>query len=175
MFFKSQKCFTIFKKLFLTETEIQILTETQIPRDLTLRRKWLAFLSSRLLSVSFHHSPYFLPFPPTPLRPLKFGYKVNHWPWGPPLLPLPFPFPLSLWVIVRNLSSFPPPSSFKPIIPSTMVKNKQESRRKYWVTHSSIRLCIHSYTCSALLTSLACYAALTRLLARSFTPELVGK
>ena len=37
MFFKLQKYFTILKKLFLTETEIQILTETQIPRDLTLR------------------------------------------------------------------------------------------------------------------------------------------
>ena len=37
MFFKLQKCFTIFKKLFLTEIEMQILTETQIPRDLTLR------------------------------------------------------------------------------------------------------------------------------------------
>ena len=39
MFFKFQKCFTIFKKLFLTKTEMQILTETQIPRDLTLRHK----------------------------------------------------------------------------------------------------------------------------------------
>ena len=37
MFFKLQKYFTIFKKLFLTETEMQILAETQIPRDLTLR------------------------------------------------------------------------------------------------------------------------------------------
>ena len=37
MFFKLQKCFTIFKKLFLTETEMQILAETQIPQDLTLR------------------------------------------------------------------------------------------------------------------------------------------
>ena len=37
MFFKLQKYFTIFKKLFLTETEMQILTETQIPRDLTWR------------------------------------------------------------------------------------------------------------------------------------------
>ena len=38
MFFKLQKYFTVFKKLFLTETEMQILAETQIPRDLTLRR-----------------------------------------------------------------------------------------------------------------------------------------
>ena len=38
MFSKLQKCFTIFKKLFLTETEMQILAETQIPQDLTLRR-----------------------------------------------------------------------------------------------------------------------------------------
>ena len=45
MFFKLQKCFTIFKKLFLTETEMQILTEIQIPRDLTWRR------------ISFHHRP----------------------------------------------------------------------------------------------------------------------
>ena len=37
MFFKLQEYFTIFKKLFLTETEMQIFTETQIPRDLTLR------------------------------------------------------------------------------------------------------------------------------------------
>ena len=37
MFFKLKKCFTIFKKLFLTETEMQILIEIQIPRDLTWR------------------------------------------------------------------------------------------------------------------------------------------
>ena len=36
MFFKLQKCFTILKKLFLIETEMQILTETQIPPDLTM-------------------------------------------------------------------------------------------------------------------------------------------
>ena len=40
MFFKLQKCFTIFKKLFLIETEMQIPTETQIPQDLILRRKY---------------------------------------------------------------------------------------------------------------------------------------
>ena len=41
MFFKLQKCFKIFKELFLTETKMQILTETQIPRDLTLRHNVL--------------------------------------------------------------------------------------------------------------------------------------
>ena len=48
MFFKLQKCFTIFKKLFLTETEMQILTETQIPWHLTLR------LTSLFLFVPDH-------------------------------------------------------------------------------------------------------------------------
>ena len=38
MFFKLQKYFTVFKKFFLTDTEMQILTETQIPRDFALRR-----------------------------------------------------------------------------------------------------------------------------------------
>ena len=47
MFFKLQKCFTIFKKLFLTETEMQILTEIQIPRDLTWRHKYTVYFFSQ--------------------------------------------------------------------------------------------------------------------------------
>ena len=51
-----------------------------------------------------------------------------------------------------------------------MVWNKQESRRKYWATRSSVRLfarTAHSFACSGLLASLAPSAELTRSLARS--------
>ena len=47
---------------------------------------------------------------------------------------------------------------------------KQELRRKYWATRSSVRSfarTAHSFACSGLLASLAPSAALTRLLARS--------
>ena len=50
MFFKLQKCFTIFKKLFLTEIEMQILPETQIPGDHTLRHM---FVCINLVSYMF--------------------------------------------------------------------------------------------------------------------------
>jgi hypothetical protein len=53
---------------------------------------------------------------------------------------------------------------------STVVWNKQESRRKYWATRSSVRSfarTAHSFACSGLLASLAPSAALTRSLARS--------
>ena len=52
----------------------------------------------------------------------------------------------------------------------TMVWNKQESRRKYWATRSSIRSfarTAHSFACSGLLASLAPSAALTHSLTRS--------
>ena len=50
-----------------------------------------------------------------------------------------------------------------------MVLNKQELRRKYWATRSSVCLfarTAHSYACFELLASLALSAALTRLLTR---------
>ena len=58
-----------------------------------------------------------------------------------------------------------------------MVWNKQESRRKYWATRSSVRSfarTAHSFACSGLLASLAPSAALTHSLARSlcFLPRL---
>jgi len=52
----------------------------------------------------------------------------------------------------------------------TVGQNSQESGRKYWATHSSIRSfarTAHSFACSGLLASLAPSAALTRSLARS--------
>ena len=52
----------------------------------------------------------------------------------------------------------------------TMVWNKQESRRKCWVTHSYVRSfarTAHSFACSGLLASLAPSAALIRSLACS--------
>ena len=52
----------------------------------------------------------------------------------------------------------------------TVVRNKQNSRRKYWVTRSSVRSfarTAHSFACSGLLASLMPSAALTRSLARS--------
>ena len=45
-----------------------------------------------------------------------------------------------------------------------MVKNNQESRRKYWATRSSVHLFTHkahSFACSAVLASLMHSAALT--------------
>ena len=53
-----------------------------------------------------------------------------------------------------------------------MVENNQKSRSKYWATRSSVCLfahTAHSFACSELLASLARFAALTRLLARSLT------
>ena len=52
----------------------------------------------------------------------------------------------------------------------TMVQNNQESRHKYWVICSSIRLfaCLaHSFACPTLLAPLAHSAALTRLFTQS--------
>ena len=60
----------------------------------------------------------------------------------------------------------------------TMVQNSHESKRKYLATHSSDRSFInitHSFACSALLASLSLSTALICSLARSLTPELVGK
>ena len=61
---------------------------------------------------------------------------------------------------------------------STMVKNIQESRHKYWATRLSFHQFAYtarSFTCSALIPLLGRPAALTRLLAQSLTPQLVGK
>ena len=52
----------------------------------------------------------------------------------------------------------------------TMVQKSHESMYKYWATRSSVRSfarIAHSFTCSALLASLARSAALIRSLARS--------
>ena len=63
MFFKLHKCLTIFKKHFLTETEMQILTEIQIQRDLTLRHTFShisidsGFLSRLLRHLSYQSMP----------------------------------------------------------------------------------------------------------------------
>ena len=52
-----------------------------------------------------------------------------------------------------------------------MVQNNQESRLHYWATCSSVRSIArtaHSFACSALFALLACSAAFTHSLARSF-------
>ena len=55
---------------------------------------------------------------------------------------------------------------------STVGQNSQGSGRKYWTTRSSVHLfarTARSFACTALLASLACSAALIRLIARSLT------
>ena len=75
MFFKLQKYSIIFTKLFLTESEMQILPETQIPRDLTLRLMYyvnqkirtvniIQSVTSTVLSCPLPAFPY--PSPPNP-------------------------------------------------------------------------------------------------------------
>ena len=62
------------------------------------------------------------------------------------------------------------PSSLFSLHRSTMVWNKQKSRRKSWATRLSVRSfarTAHSFACSGVLASLAPSAALTRSLARS--------
>ena len=62
-------------------------------------------------------------------------------------------------------------------VPFTVGQINQEPRSKHWAFRTSVRwfaCTAHSFTCFALLTSLARSAALTRLHARSI-PSLVGK
>ena len=68
------------------------------------------------------------------------------------------------WSIVRWWRPFPL------CRPRTVVWNRQEWRRKYWATRSSVRSfarTAHSFACSGLLALLAPSAALTRSLPRS--------
>ena len=56
------------------------------------------------------------------------------------------------------------------ILDSTVGQNNQEYRLEYWVTRSSIRLFARTaylFACSAILTLLTCFAALTCSLSRS--------
>ena len=82
--------------------------------------------------------------------------------------------------ILSFLPLFPEFSPFPKLLRSflmldnvcTVVQNTQELKRKYWATRSSVcsfACTIHSFTCSALLDSLALSAALIRSLARSLT------
>ena len=64
--------------------------------------------------------------------------------------------------ILENLAFLPTPSFH-----STMVQNRQESRRYYWATSLSVYMFVHSFACSALLALFARSAALTHSLTHS--------
>ena len=60
---------------------------------------------------------------------------------------------------------------------STMVQENQESRRKYWATHSSVCSFARTaqlFACSPLLALIMTSAALTQLLARSLTHSFLS-